>query len=144
MTFGHHNSMGRSMTIGLGHWRELRRELMLPLLLLALVVRAIVPAGYMPSFSAGSVDLVLCSVDAGRLIEVDFGKSEPAGGKHMADAPCAFAGLTGPLLADLRIAALPFLFALILEPILGAAIADLTTHRLAAPPPPALGPPAHA
>ncbi len=108
----------------------------------ALAVRVLVPAGYMPGTSSLGITVELCSGVAGQKVFIDLAKSPakaPSG--HEKSKDCTFA-------AGLGLGALPLieggagLIALLtLAPPLGAAIADLTPHRLAAPPPPAQAPP---
>ncbi|WP_199554180.1 hypothetical protein [Sandaracinobacteroides hominis] len=128
------------------NWRAGRG--LLPLLILcALAIRVAVPAGYMPAFAGGSVNLILCSTAGGGEIAVDFGKARhgPDDPHQKSEMPCLFAAAlsqanlpdTGPakLLPDYSGGA---------DAANGRAIADLTIHRLAAPPPPSLAPPARA
>ena len=114
------------------------RRLWLALLFLALAMRALLPAGFMPAAASGHVTLILCGASGGSPIDVDFGgKAQPA---NAADS-CAFAALGLPLLgADVPLFAhplrLPGAFALILPFTTAACVA--AHFRL----PPALGPPA--
>jgi len=111
-------------------------------MLLVLAMRVAVPAGFMPISLDGKLVVQLCTGSGPATLTLDIGKDAPAPGKHKAaDSPCAFSGGFAGGLID---AALPVM----LTPVLalqrlrqGAAIADLTVHRLAAPPPPAIGPP---
>jgi len=108
----------------------------------ALLLRALVPTGWMPMANDGTLRLVLCS---GRQIVVEH----PLAGHHgagkeerttsHADQPCAFAGLALPWIgADSRVD-LPViaLGAIAAAPVFLVAIG----RGLAAPPPPATGPP---
>jgi len=113
------------------------------IVLLVLAMRVLAPAGFMPVASDGKLVVQLCTGTGPATMVLDIRKDAPAPGeKHKAaDAPCAFAGGFAGGLVE---AVAPF----ILLPLLalqrlsqGAAIADLTVHRLAAPPPPAIGPP---
>jgi hypothetical protein len=127
-------------------WRAGRG--LLPLLILcALAIRVAIPAGYMPAFAGGTVNLVLCSTAGNGEIAVDFGKARqgPDDSHQKAEMPCLFATALGNAdLPDAGASNLPFSYSGKADAPNGRAIADLTTHRLAAPPPPALGPPAHA
>lgn len=110
------------------------------LLFCAIALRLAVPAGYMPSFSEGRVTLIVCSASGSREMAVDFGDADKDQ-KQTGGSDCIFAsGLGGGLLPPA-----PWIFAAASLPaanhLLQRAIADLTPHRLAAPPPPALGPP---
>lgn len=121
------------------------RGLFVAATLLVLSMRMLVPTGFMPVASDGRMVIQLCTGTGPATMVLDLGKAAPTSGdQHQAgDGPCTFAGaFAGGLLA----AAMPT----ILAPALaiarlshGAAIADLTVHRLAAPPPPAIGPPPH-
>lgn len=111
------------------------------LLALVLVARLVAPAGYMPTATAQGVVVALCSGSEGHSIRLDLGRKAPAQ-KPAADAPCAFA--VAPTLAlDTDAPALSLATVMPEAQPMGA-IADLTVHRLAAPPPPAQGPPAAA
>jgi hypothetical protein len=113
------------------------------LALLVLAIRVIAPTGFMPVASAGKLAVQLCTGSGPETVTLDITRDAPApDGKHKAnDAPCAFAGgFAGGLIeAAVPMILLPALALLRLPH--GAAIADLTVHRLAAPPPPAIGPP---
>lgn len=67
------------------------------LALLALVLRAALPAGWMPVQSDGSVALVLCSGNGTQAVEVDLGKA-PVDHSPDGAQPCAFAATGSPLL----------------------------------------------
>lgn len=110
--------------------------------LLVLAMRTLVPTGFMPVAHQGTMVIQLCTGTGPATMVVDLGKDAPAGDQHKAGDglclfACAFAGGLLVLAAFVMLAAalprvrLPY----------GAAIADLTVHRLAAPPPPAIGPP---
>lgn len=81
------------------------------LALLALVLRTVVPAGFMPSMADGQVRLVLCSdmvgPTAGQVFDA-FSTSghetsdDPDSAKaHLSHQPCAFHGLGAPLLGGM-------------------------------------------
>jgi hypothetical protein len=116
------------------------------MLLCALLVRVLVPAGFMPEASAGIVTLQLCSgtMPAAPVPMVDM---HHGGAKHEAPAkaeqPCAFAGIVAPALGSadpvLLAAALAFVFLLTVRggaPVLPARPARLRPP-LRAPPLPA-------
>ncbi|GAA0728908.1 hypothetical protein [Sphingomonas japonica] len=107
---------------------------------LVLLLRTLVPSGFMPVETGGTIVVQICSGYGPASIEIDLGKKAP--GKHhkASDQPCSYAGFAGPLLAQLGPAVLSAPLPVIMLSS-GAAIADLTVHRLAAPPPPAIGPP---
>jgi hypothetical protein len=119
------------------HWH---RGLFAALLALALGLRILIPAGFMPLVSADGVSVTLCSgTDAGN-VTVDLGK-KPVDRPQDA-GPCSFgAGLAAGLLP---VAAVLLLLPLPEPPALPQL--PLRAQRLApqpaAPPPPAIGPPA--
>lgn len=122
------------------------RGLFAAMALLVLAVRVIAPTGFMPVASAGKLVVQLCTDTGPAKMILDIERDSPATGeKHKAaDAPCAFAGgFSGGLIDTVLPTILRPALALLRLP-QGAAIADLTVHRLAAPPPPAIGPPLHA
>jgi len=111
--------------------------------LLALSLRIVIPAGFMPTVSSQALVVELCSGMSGKTITIDIGKKLPGDKEHhTADSPCVFAtGLGHGLLASVGLTAIPpFVYGLTV--FTGTAIADLTISRLAAPPPPSQGPPA--
>ena len=111
--------------------------------LLALSLRILIPTGFMPSVSAQSLVVELCSGVSGKTVTIDLGKKLPGETqKHAADSPCVFAaGLSHGLLTSAELPTIqPFAYGLTV--FVGTAIADLTISRLAAPPPPSQGPPA--
>lgn len=122
------------------------RGFALTLAVMAMTLKIVVPAGFMADTSGhGSAPLVLCTaqgmmvVDAADLAH-DTSKS-PAPTKHKADVPCAFAGhgVSGLIAAPLWIGASETV-AYLTAPALTTP--DVMPGRgLAAPPPPARGPP---
>jgi hypothetical protein len=112
-------------------------------LFLVLFARILVPSGYMPVATANGVLVTLCTGNGPVEMLVDLG-SDDAPGKHGSSgmAPCAFAGMGGGTLAAAPVLAV--FVAIDAGRTFSRAIADLTVHRLAAPPPPAIGPPARA
>ncbi len=120
------------------HWAAL-------LLVLALLARALLPAGYMPVMAGKTLTVAMCQGDGPVTINipVSAGKAggESGGGVH--HAPCAFSALNGAALA----AADPLLLA---EAILFAFV--LALYALPLPPlrrsghlrPPLRGPPLRA
>lgn len=133
-----------------------RRGLLFALFAVALAVRALVPGGWMVAAGAdGSARLVLCSgigpigTPAQAAADRAMAAAMPGMAHHddapptHADHPCAFAGLGLP--SDVASFDLP------VPPRRIVALADLQRGRsvaigrgLAAPPPPATGPPAFA
>lgn len=73
-----------------------------------LLLRALVPQGYMPASDNGELVVRLCGSDAS--IVIPRGDSRPSPddeGGHRVDAPCAFAGLAAASLPPPTVAALP-------------------------------------
>jgi len=119
------------------------RGLLVAAVSLVLLLRALVPSGFMPVETNGRIVVQLCTGTGPATMVLDLGKAAPTSGdQHKAgDGPCTYAGtFAGGLLAATPPSVLAPALALALLPN-GAAIADLTVHRLAAPPPPAIGPP---
>ena len=112
-----------------------QRQLLAALLFCAFVMRIIVPAGYMPAISG--TFLTLCTAQGAIEVQVDYGKQAPA---ELKPADCIFAFFGGacPLPSLLP---QPFVSITAATLSVGLAVADLVVSRLAAPPPPALGPP---
>lgn len=83
---------------------------MIRLLLAAVVLRALIPVGFMPDFRAaahGEFKIVICTASGSKLVTLDAdGKliaGEPSS-DHKAphhDEPCAFAGIVGVAIATL-------------------------------------------
>lgn len=118
------------------------RALLAAAMLLALVLRMAIPTGFMPSVSAHGVAIQICSETGGKTVLLDLGEKAPGDSRHAADSPCVFASTLGHgLLAAAELLGIqPFVYGMTI--LVGAAIADLTVHRLAAPPPPSQAPPA--
>lgn len=121
---------------------QLGWELFALLAFCALLVRAIIPTGYMPTVSADGIVMTLCTGNGAVETFVPFDDDDGSKHPQPADDGCAFAMSVGSLLtAAPPLFTQPFLASSTVE---SRAIADLTVHRLAAPPPPAHGPPARA
>lgn len=125
-----------------GNPASVRNRIALGLLALALAVRVLVPAGWMPAASAQGFAITLCSVSGAETVWVDRdGKLHKQAPKTSGDQHCAFAGLAAPLTgSDTPVLTAPFAH----ED--RAAIQSLPAspgQGLAAPPPPATGPPAY-
>lgn len=109
------------------------------LLVAALLARAVIPAGWMVAPAPAGVTIVICTGD-GMVTAAIPGKDE--GQPRTNTEPCAFAGL--------GVAAEPPVLAMLPVPVaiaiaaLAPAVALLPGRGLAAPPPPATGPPATA
>jgi hypothetical protein len=130
------------MTIG-----ALRRRAGVAVLALAMMLRLLVPQGWMPDTQAGSWRLILCSgtgpmqmatphVMPGMAHKKAPDPHHDTAGEH----PCTFASLA--LALDLP-APLPLLVPAIIVPPIHDGLASLVSvgRGLAAPPPPATGPP---
>jgi hypothetical protein len=124
--------------------RDSKHNWLIAFVVLALAVRMLVPAGWMPTFAAGKATITLCTgagmVEAWVDPDGKIHKEGPAK-KGAGDQPCAFAGLSAA--ADtpvLHVATLPLLFAPQM-PQNNVATAVAIGLGLAAPPPPATAPP---
>lgn len=115
------------------------------LLALALLARALVPTGWMPVATAHGVRLELCAgqdAAAPAMAGMAHGKKEH-GKQALPDHPCAFAGLG--LAADSVRAPAIVSSPVVTAPLSAKGWRAVTVGRgLAAPPPPATGPPAFA
>lgn len=125
------------------------RRLAALLLALALVMKALIPAGYMLGAQAKVLTVEICADASGAKIMRDIvvshnGKpGETRGSQIKGDGACAFSALSmaslGGADAALLALALAFILALGFAPLPVAAIGRLTRLR-----PPLRGPPAHA
>ncbi|MDO7843210.1 DUF2946 family protein [Sphingomonas immobilis] len=83
--------------------RQIRRHFAFAwaLIAAALLVKAIVPAGYMTVVSDGTITVQLCSGIQGKTMEIAMPGMKTPGKDHpaKADMPCPFAGLSAPSLA---------------------------------------------
>ena len=117
------------------------------LIALALLMKVMVPTGYMLGTSTGSITIELCSGYGPMTMTMTIAIPRMAhhGGKSdhgKAAQPCAFSGLSAPSLA----AADPILLALALAFIIALAFRPQTPSLVQAPAflrPPTTGPPAH-
>lgn len=75
-------------------------------LLVAFILRALIPAGYMPDLAAaraGTFQIVICAAGGEHLIAVDAdGNEVPDHSAAFAGEPCAFAGLAAMALHNLE------------------------------------------
>jgi len=132
------------------HWRAVTRIRSLPrhvplaLIAFAMLLRVIVPAGWMPTTGAdGAIRISICTGMGAETAYIDRdGKlhKEAPGGTHHDPQPCGFGALAlglngGPAPALL----LPFVAATAVER--GAFQTASIGQGLAAPPPPSTGPP---
>jgi hypothetical protein len=129
----------------LRHYLRDRRHFAMAIIMLALLMRLLLPTGFMPDVSAGKITIALCTGHGPATIDI----AAPAGGHHgegqpaKHDMPCPFSsgtsyGLAGadPILLALAIA---FVMALCLRPVAATRVADAPYLR-----PPLRGPPLQA
>jgi len=122
-------------------------RLAIAILALALLMKLIMPAGFMPTVSNGQIVVSMCSGTGPMEVVMTIpglGHQPDNGGAHggKAEQPCAFAGLSAPSLA----AADPILLATAILFLLALGIRAPLLPASAAPPylrPPARGPPAN-
>ena len=131
---------------GLRQYLLHHRALAAWLVALALLMKVLVPTGYMLGTSAGSITVELCSGYGPMKMAMPMpGMAHHQGDKSdhgKAEQPCAFSGLSAPSLA----AADPILLALALAFIIATAFRAPTPVRIQARAflrPPTTGPPAH-
>ena len=121
------------------------RNIAAALILLALALRVIIPSGFMPSSERGFA-LTICTGMDTQTVWMDksgkLHKEDPSKGKSVEHQPCAFAGAA--IAADFPANALQ----IAIPPV--ALVAPVFAKRevsigsgLAAPPPPAIGPPSY-
>lgn len=85
------------------------RELVLHLLVVAFALRALIPTGYMPDFSAlsnGVMKVVICTASGAKTLDLKLG-DDPQPADHSGQ-PCSFAGVTAVTLPTIEIAAVEF------------------------------------
>ena len=123
---------------------RMRDRIALGLLALALLMRVMVPAGWMPAAGNGMA-ITLCTGmgPVAAWIDADGKVHKQGPSDSRSDQPCAFSGLGTafdlPTVHDVSAAPLPAGL-----PLLAAQAATVDIGRgLAAPPPPATGPPAN-
>jgi len=126
------------------HIRSLLRHVPLAAIAFALLLRVLIPAGWMPATDAnGAIRISICTGMGAETAYIDRdGKlhKEAPGGTHHDPQPCGF----GALAQGLTGAPAP---ALLLPLVAATAIELVTSHTvsigqgLAAPPPPSTGPP---
>ena len=121
------------------------RNLAAALILLALAFRVIIPSGFMPSSERGFA-LTICTGMDTQTVWMDksgkLHKEDPSKGKSVEHQPCAFAGAAmaaDVLSADFQVAMAPVALAI---PVFAKREVSVGSG-LAAPPPPAIGPPSY-
>lgn len=121
------------------------RNIAAALIVLALALRVIIPSGFMPSSERGFA-LTICTGMDTQTVWMDktgkLHKEDPSKGKSAEHQPCAFAGTVmaaDVLSTDFQVAMAPVALAI---PVF--AKREVTVgNGLAAPPPPAIGPPSY-
>ena len=114
-------------------------------ILMALAMRVIIPSGYMPSSERGFA-LTICAGMDTQTVWMDksgkLHKEDPSKGKSVEHQPCAFAGAA--LTADFPATAMQVAMAPVALAIPVFAKREVSVGAgLAAPPPPAIGPPSY-
>lgn len=125
------------------HSAPLMRNLAAMMVVFALAVRIVIPSGWMPSGDKAFAITVCTGMDIETVWldkQGNIHKEEPGKGKSVDHAPCAFAGSGGPVDLPTGWAAQPVKPAAA-EPLPFPAMTVSVGHGLAAPPPPAIGPP---
>lgn len=121
------------------------RNIAAAVILLALALRVIIPSGFMPSSERGFA-LTICTGMDTQTVWMDksgkLHKEDPSKGKSVEHQPCAFAGAAmaaDVLSADFQVAMAPVALAI---PVFAKREVSVGAG-LAAPPPPAIGPPSY-
>jgi hypothetical protein len=114
-------------------------------ILIALAMRVIIPSGYMPSSERGFA-LTICAGMDTQTVWMDksgkLHKEDPSKGKSVEHQPCAFAGAA--ITADFPATAMQVAMAPVALAIPVFAKREVSVGAgLAAPPPPAIGPPSY-
>lgn len=130
----------------IGGIRESRnaRRILVMLFALVLAIRVAIPTGFMPTVAPNGIVITVCTGMGQAKAFLPIEKEGDRDRHSTAESPCTFAaGLGGGLIPGSHAAPQPAVLPAAIVPA-SRAIADLTVHRLAAPPPPAIGPPARA
>ena len=114
-------------------------------ILMALAMRVIIPSGYMPSSERGFALTICAGMDTHTVWMDKSGKlhkEDPSKGKSVEHQPCAFAGAA--IAADFPAAAVQIAMApvTLATPVFAKREVSVGAG-LAAPPPPAIGPPSY-
>ena len=116
---------------------EISRRFAAGVMMAALLVLALVPMGFMPSFGAGGkVAIVICSGIGEKTVLVD---ADEAPGDHDASSSCPYFLAQSPVPMD---AALPVLAAPVYEQAVFVIASDIAPSDIRILSPPARGPPA--
>lgn len=113
--------------------------------MLSLAMRILIPSGFMPSAERGFA-LTICTGMDTQTVWMDksgkFHKEDPSKGKSVEHQPCSFSGLATA--AELPAADIQIAMAPVAPVIPGFAKREVAVGKgLAAPPPPAIGPPSY-
>jgi len=115
------------------------RNAFLTLAALALALKVLLPAGFMVDTGARGFSIVICTAEGTTVVHQNGAPAGPAS-KQQHDAPCAFAGHAAPPLPPVAAVLREARWTRVEAP--AARLHDLAPGRgLAAPPPPAVGPP---
>ena len=121
------------------------RNIVAAFIVLALAIRVIIPSGYMPSSERGFA-LIICAGMDTKTVWMDksgkLHKEDPSKGKSVEHQPCAFAGaaITPDFPATALQIAMPHVA--LATPAFAKREVSIGSG-LAAPPPPAIGPPSY-
>ena len=131
------------MIRGIQESRNARRILAV-LFALVLAIRIAIPTGFMPTVAPSGIVITVCTGMGQAKAFLPIEKEGDQDRHSTAESPCTFAaGLGGGLIPTTGAHPAPAILPPSVVPA-SRAIADLTIHRLAAPPPPAIGPPTRA
>ena len=118
------------------------RGLVTAFLLCILALRVLVPDGYMPVATPTGLVVALCTGEG--LVEIHVDVDRDKGQAPASQAPgCHFASAASPWTSP-EAPSVPMLFVSGGAPMHVQPLASLVPSRLAAPPPPSIGPPARA
>jgi hypothetical protein len=114
------------------------------LVALALLMKILIPAGFMPSMAGGTMTVELCTGQGVQTVEIAIpGQSGlPDEKSHEKAAPCTFSGLSAPMLGGVDPILLALAIAFIVATVFRAAPTPLVARRTWLTPP-LRGPPLH-
>ncbi len=125
--------------------RQFVRDAFLVLATLAIALKVMIPAGFMPSLDPrdGAVALVLCASDGVKVVDQPLGshQTDEHGGKAAHDAPCPFAAQGAATPPPAMVAVAQAQNVAYVAPLAPIARTVIPGRGLAAPPPPPTGPP---
>ena len=125
--------------------RQLVRDAFLVLATLAIALKIMIPAGFMPSVDPrdGAIALVLCTSEGVKVVDrlPDSHQTDKHGGKPAHDAPCPFAAQGAATPPPAMVAVAEAKHVAYVEPPAPIARTVVPGRGLAAPPPPPTGPP---